>query len=164
MVIKVDESIITYEITIDGLWRFLPKDETGVEVDTTFVTFVCWEASKWFGVRYAAFDTWNFPSTQQAIRRRGTHVVEGGHVVKLEDCEKFKDRQYYRTIRICNYPHIEKEMKELIKKGTKVDHPSKGSKDVYDAAVLVSWLLDLDDKELKKLFKEKSGIPLTVVI
>jgi len=164
MVIKVDEGIIAEEITIDGLWRFLPKDETGVEVDTTFVTFVCWEAAKWFGVRYAAFDTWNFPSTQQAIRRRGTQVVEGGHVVRLEDCEKFKDRQYYRTMRICNYPHVETEMRELIKKGNKVDHPPRGSKDVYDAAVLVSWLLDLDDEAIKKLFKEKSGIPLTVVM
>ena len=164
MVIKVDESIIANEITIDGLHRFRPKKETGVEVDVTFVTFVCWEAARWFNARYAAFDTWNFPGTQQAIRRRGTRVVEGGHVVKLEDCENFKDRQYYRTIRICNYPWIADEMKNLIKKGNKVDHPKKGSKDVYDAAVLVSWLLDLPKEELQKLFKEKKGIPYAYVM
>jgi len=164
MVIKVHESIIAEEVTIDGLWRFRPKKETGIEVDVTFVTFVCWEAAKWFNVRYAAFDTWNFPGTQQAIRRRGTKVVEGGHVVKLEDCENFKDRQYYRTIRICNYPWVVDEMKALIKKGNKVDHPKRGSKDVYDAAVLISWLLDLPKEELQKLFKEKKGIPMAVVM
>ncbi|MCK4826036.1 hypothetical protein KA005_60370, partial [bacterium] len=164
MVIKVNEQVISTEITIDGLYRFRPKKETGVEVDATFVSFVCAEASKWFGVRRAAFDTWNFPSTQQAIRGTGASVAEGGHVVKLEDCENFKDRQYYRTIRICNYPFIVGEMKDLIKKGNKVDHPKKGSKDVYDAAVLTSWILDMDDEAVEKTFLRPTSVPITVVI
>ena len=164
MVVKVDESILRTEITIDGLHRFRPKKETGVEVDTTFITFVCWEAARFFNVKHSAFDTWNFPSTQQAIKSRGVKVVEGGHIVKLEDCEKFKDRQYYRTIKICNYPFIVTEMEELIKKNNKVDHPSKGSKDVYDAAVLTAWLLDLTKDELAKIFEERSGIPYAVVM
>jgi hypothetical protein len=161
MVVKVDETILQTQVTIDGLWRFRPKAETGVEVDPAFITYACWEAARWFKVRYAAFDTWNFPTTQTTLKRRGVNVVEGGHVVKLADCENFKDRQYYRTIRICNYPFIIDEMKGLIKKSNKVDHPKKGSKDVYDAAVLTTWLLD--NPELKDLF-EPSGIPMAVVI
>ena len=164
MVIKVSEDVIRYEITIDGLWRFRPKEETGVEVDATFISFVCSEATKWFRVRKAAFDTWNFPSTQQAIRGAGASVAEGGHVVKLEDCEKFKDRQYYRTIRVCNYPYIAEEMKALIKKNNKVDHPKKGSKDVYDAAVLTSWILDMEKDDAEKTFLQQAGVPVAAVI
>lgn len=164
MVVEVAPRILQTMVTIDGLWRFRPKAETGVEVDPAFVTFVCWEASGFFQVRHAAFDTWNFPTTQSAIRKRGVRVVEGGHVVKLEDCENFKDRQFYRTIQLCNYPFIMEEMKALIKKGTKVDHPSRGSKDVFDAAVLATWLLDLDKEDMKKLFKEKLQPQITVVM
>lgn len=164
MVIKVHEDVIKSEITIDGLWRFRPKKETGVEVDATFVSFVCAEATRWFRVRKAAFDTWNFPSTQQAVRGAGASVAEDGHIVKLEDCENFKDRQYYRTIRICNYPWIEEEMKALIKKKNKVDHPANGSKDVYDAAVLTSWILDMEQEDMDKTFMQSASVPLTVVI
>ena len=160
MIVEVDKSILNTRITIDGLHRFRPKKETGVEVDPAFISFVCWEAARFFKVRYAAFDTWNFPTTQMMLKRRGVSVVEGGHIVKLDDCEVFKDRQFYRTIRICDYPWIVDEMKALIKKNNKVDHPRNGSKDVYDAAVLSQWLLD--NPELGKLFEPK-GIPITEV-
>jgi len=160
MIIEVDKSVLSKRITIDGLHRFKPKTETGVEVDPAFISFVCWEGSRFFKIRYAAFDTWNFPTTQIMLKKKGVNVVEGGHIVKLEDCEKFKDRQYYRTIRICSNPWIEKEMKDLIKKGKKVDHPRSGTKDVYDAAVLTQWLLDNPD--LAGLF-EPAGIPFAEV-
>lgn len=160
MIVEVDKNVLNTRITIDGLHRFRPKKETGIEVDPAFISFVCWEAAKFFKVRYAAFDTWNFPTTQVMLRKRGVNVVEGGHIVKLEDCEQFKDRQFYRTIRICNYPWIADEMKGLIKKGNKVDHPRGGSKDVYDAAVLTQWLLDTP--ELAKFF-EHAGVPITEV-
>ncbi len=160
MIVEVDPSILNTRITIDGLYRFRPKKETGVEVDPAFISFVCWEAAKFFKIRYAAFDTWNFPTTQVMLRRRGVNVVDGGHIIKLEDCEAFKDRQFYRTIRICNHPWIVGEMKGLIKKNKKVDHPRSGSKDVYDAAVLTQWLLDTP--ELAKFF-EHTGVPITEV-
>lgn len=160
MIVEVNKSVLNTRITIDGLYRFRPKKETGVEVDPGFISFVCWEAAKFFRVRYAVFDTWNFPTTQLMLKRRGVGVIEGGHIVKLEDCENFKDRQFYRTIRICDYRLIVDEMKALIKKGNKIDHPRNGSKDVYDAAVLSQWLLD--NPELGKLF-EPRGIPLTEV-
>ena len=160
MIIEVAKTVLNKRVVIDGLHRFKPIAETGVEVDPAFISFVCWEAAKFFNVRYAAFDTWNFPTTQIMLKQRGVRVVEGGHIVKIEDCENFKDRQYYRTINICPNPWIEIEMKALIKKGKKVDHPRNGTKDVYDAAVLTQWLLD--HPELSKLF-ETSGIPFAEV-
>jgi len=160
MVVEVDKYVLNTRITIDGLYRFRPIAETGVEVDPAFISYVCREAARFFKVRYAAFDTWNFPTTQYMLKRAGVSVIEGGHIVKLEDCERFKDRQYYSTIRICNYPYIIEEMKALIKKNNKVDHPRNGSKDVYDAAVLTQWILDNPD--LSSLF-EPAGIPFAEV-
>jgi hypothetical protein len=147
-----DVRMITDRIVLDGLWRVLPKkmgDKVG-EIDPRFITFALTEIARHFNVSFAVFDTWNFPTTQKTLKTIGVFVLEPHRIMK-EDCERLKERQFYGTLDICKYEYILKEMRELIRVNTTkgVDHPPKGSKDVFDSAVLVQWILDVGLYELE---------------
>lgn len=86
------------------------------------------------------FDTWMFPEMQEEIRNMGVPVYN--HIVTKEDYDVAKELFYTNNLHICDYPDVIREFKELkLIRGTRVDHPKRGSKDVSDSVVNSIWLL-----------------------
>jgi len=127
------------EFHIDGLWRF--KGERGMELDPLKIKDDILGIIDTFHPIFAVFDTWSFPETQEEIRRKGVPVET--HVVQKEDYDKVKELYYQDKIRVCNYPLVLEELRDLrLYRGKKVDHPVGGSKDVSDALANCVWALE----------------------
>lgn len=130
------------EYICDGAIRL----KHGKEVSPHEVKRVIMSAIEQLPIRWAVFDTWNFPETIEEIRRKGVVVLN--HVVKKEDYDFFKDKCYEKKAKCPSYSPLEIEFKSLLIRGNKVDHPRGGSKDVADAVVNSFWVL-----------KEKEEVP-----
>lgn len=142
--------LISQHIVVDGMWKFIPTKEEG-ELNEQFITKVLITVARYLNVRMAVFDQWSHAHAQQALRSRGVFVIENRG--KIEKDDRVKDRLTFNTLSFCNFPFIIEEMTKLIQKGNKVDHPKKGSKDVYDSMVQVVWGID---ELLVKLLEQQS--------
>lgn len=96
-----------------------------------------------FDIEKVSYDQFQSASSLQELRKKD-FIADRQSVESLEACENFKEQIYQGRIR--TYPNdvLEKEMGglELIK-GKKVDHPTTGSKDAWDAACgVVNHLLE----------------------
>ena len=126
-------------IVADGLYRLKPTKKR--ELDPIFVKDKILKVIKTFLVRYAIFDTWNYPEAQEAIRRLGVPVMN--HVVRKEDHDSVKRRLYFKKLKLCPYPILGDELKNLqVINAKKVDHPKGGHKDVADTLANAVWALE----------------------
>jgi len=117
---------------VDGAYRFAP--EKGVELSPIEIKNFILKVVHLAPVVVAVFDTWQFPELQEEIASTGVLVVN--HIVRKEDYDRFKEACYRRTIKLCEYPWLRQEFRQLqIINAKKVDHPPGGSKDVADAVV-----------------------------
>lgn len=127
-------------LVIDGLYRFRP--EGGLEIRPSEVKdFLVKVVEKVDRVKFAVFDTWHYPEIQEVLKHHGVHVEN--HVVKKEEYDKFRNRLFDGTVKVCNYPFLKTEMENLqLLSGMKVDHIKGGSKDVIDSCVQQCWAFD----------------------
>jgi len=96
-----------------------------------------------FDIEIVTYDQFQSASSLQELRKKD-FIADRQSVESLEACENYKEQIYQGRVR--TYPNdvLEKEMGglELIK-GKKVDHPTTGSKDVWDATCgVVNHLLE----------------------
>lgn len=139
---------------IDGLYRFKPEGATEIQ-PSEVRTFLLRVIEKVNHVKFAVFDTWHYPEIQEILRHQGVTVVN--HVVKKEEYDKFRNRLFDGTAKVCYYPFLKTEMENLqLLSGLKVDHVKGGSKDVIDACVQQLWAFD----ELVP----KRGMPLRILV
>lgn len=137
---KEIEVVFLNEVIIDGLYRLRPEDYRFGEIDPTHVEEIFLDICSHIPVTACAFDTWAFPILQSKLRRLGT-IVEN-HVVRVPECDLLKDMMMYGAVELCGHDHFIKEAKELMisANGKRIDHPKHGSKDMWDAAALITWL------------------------
>lgn len=148
MVHRENESIIA-----DLLHRFKPEARVGRrEIDAKQVKNLIISLSERFDLYGVRFDTWQFPETVQAIEEQGIKVEN--HIVKKEDYDYLKELIY--TGRIKGPIHevfIEEVVSLELIRGTKIDHPRGGSKDVSDAlASAVAYEREFHDEIETPLF------------
>lgn len=87
----------------------------------------------------AVFDTWMYPETIQDLRDEIGEVIQ--HTVDKETYDKLKELVYSGKYILANYEPLLEELDNLeLVRGTKVDHPRRGSKDVSDAVANCLWL------------------------
>jgi len=126
-------------IFAEGLYRLKPTAKR--ELDPIYVKDKICDIIRKFHVRYAVFDTWNYPEAQETIRRMGVPVFN--HIVKKDDYDRLKRRMYYRSVKLCPYDVLRKELLNLqLINAKRIDHVRGGSKDVADALANAIWLLD----------------------
>ena len=126
-------------IVADGLYRLTPTKKR--ELDPIFVKDRILSVVKTFPVRYAVFDTWNYPEAQEAIRRLGVPVEN--HLVSKSEHDSVKRRLYFEKLKLCPYTTLKGELKNLkVINARKVDHPKGGHKDVADALANAVWALE----------------------
>ena len=139
---------------IDILLRMLPRkreDRKRTEIDASLVKQFFMQVQRQCWLAKVVFDTWNYPETVQALEAEGIQVVQ--NVVALGEYDQLKEKIYTAHITwpfyLVSMPSRDDveilpwELKQLERKGIKVDHPSDGSKDVADAvANLVEIMLD----------------------
>lgn len=135
---KEIEIVSFKEIVIDGLWRLKPKDYHIGEIDPAHVEQIFLEICSHIPITAMVFDTWAFPILQAKVKRLG--IIMENHIVRRPECLDLKDMMMYGAIDICNFPYFKTEAKELQDNGKKVDHPKRGSKDVWDAVALITWI------------------------
>ena len=135
---KTDDTIY-----IDGAWRFVP--ESG-EVNPHDVRKFINKVLEVFPVSVLLLDLWHFPELLEDIRLHGVEIVF--HRVTLDDYSLLRERIMEGTILLPRYPVLLEELRNLILKGKKVDHPRKGSKDVSDAVANVVQYLARKSEQL----------------
>jgi hypothetical protein len=139
-------------VWVDMLWRFVPTGPAH-EIDAALVRRVIENIDKIVGIRKVTFDTWNFPETVQALRKRNIEVEN--LLIGKEQYDRLKEGIYSDPPAILIPVHelqvqdsrmpktvtIELKQLELVK-GKKVDHPYGGSKDVADALAGAAWTVN----------------------
>lgn len=141
------------QIHVDLLHRFIP-DKGKREIDAKAVRKFIIDISKKFTLFGVRFDTWQFPETVQAIEERGITVEN--HIVKKAEYDYLKELIYSGQIAGPKYePFIDEITGLELIRGTKVDHPRSGSKDVSDALANAVWY--------EREFNDQAEEPLAVV-
>ena len=139
---------------IDILFRVMPRmreDRKRTEIDASLIKQFYLQVQKQCWLVKVVFDTWNYPEAVQAIQAQGIEVEQ--NVVAFGEYEQLKEKinlvhtswpEYYVEI-----PGIGEvlmpnwELRQLERKGNKVDHPPNASKDVSDAvANTVDLMID----------------------
>jgi len=130
------------EIVInDWAWRLVPqKLAVDVkEIDAKEVREFALKLAGMCNLKAAAFDTWQYPETIQALREIIGDIRQ--HTVDKATYDAFKEGVYGGTYLIADYEVLYDEMTGLeMVRGKKVDHPRGGSKDVSDAVANALWL------------------------
>lgn len=138
----------TDRVVCDLLHRFTPQNTlvegdsgaTAREVNAEFIKQFVLELNKRCWIDEFVTDVWNFPETIQALRREGINV-EQNHVTKPE-YDRLKELMYMSRVELPNYSFVLEELKNLeISRGSRIDHPRDGSKDVSDALANMTWFL-----------------------
>jgi len=130
----------TEKILVDIAHRFEPKGTKSAEVDAQKVAEFIVELAEKHNVVSFTTDVWSFQRALQRIEQAGI-PVEQNHALK-EEYDHLKELIYTNQIKLPDTKVVE-ELKSLeIKNAKKVDHPSKGSKDVSDAVCNAVWALE----------------------
>lgn len=124
----------------DIVWRFKPDLIRDLrEIDTVHVRDFITMVSQYFPTYGLVVDTWQYPETIQSLRQKGVNVVQ--HIVDKETYDMLKESVYSVSIVMPEFPIFKEEFTSLeLKRGTKIDHPRKGSKDVSDAVANCLYL------------------------
>lgn len=127
----------------DMIHRFEPHldEEMKVkEIDANDVKTFVLEVAERCDLELFVTDIWNYPETIQAIRKTGVDV-EQNHVGKKE-YDNLKESMYTGRFGMVYHEMFLEEIKAVeLKRGQKIDHPLRGSKDVADAVVNMVWYL-----------------------
>lgn len=87
-----------------------------------------------FPIGQVSYDGWQSADSQQILRRQGLRVATVSVDRDLEAYETLKEMANGGRLRLYDFPPFLEECAKLeLVKGTKVDHPPGGSKDVADA-------------------------------
>jgi len=142
-------------IVLDLVHRFIPKaigNTAEKEIDAELVRKTITNIHQILNMKGGTFDTWHFPETIQALRKKGLKTEQ--MTINIEHYEALKERVYMDPPRIRIPIHklevpskntklpetVYDELKELDRvKGKKVDHPSLGCKDTADAVAGATW-------------------------
>ena len=136
---------------VDGVIRYQPK--IGMEIDPIKLLEFMLDVVTVFPVIKAAFDTWNYPIAQERLRRKG--VVIENQILRAPEYEIFKERAYGGLVDMPFYEPLEQEMKTLLRASSgRIDHPRRGSKDVIDAVVQLTYQLSM----------QQSFVPMAKII
>ena len=128
------------QFVYDVVWRFVPDlNREQREIDTEYVKSFVLKLAQYFPVYGLVVDTWQYPETVQALRNGGVNVVQ--HIVNKETYDMLKEAIYSNGVTMPRYPKFKEEFTSLeLKRGTKIDHTRKGSKDVSDAVANCLYL------------------------
>jgi len=116
-------------VIVDGALKVLPEREIDPVSIRDFLLLI----ADTVPVRYAYFDTWTYPEALYMLKQKGVTVVN--HIVKKEDYVYFKKLCYEKRVVLPNYEPLKVELESLLTKGTKIECPRSGSKDIADAVV-----------------------------
>jgi len=87
-----------------------------------------------FNVAQVSYDGWQSASSIQRLRKRGVNARVVSVDRNLSAYDTLKEMINLGRLRICDYePFFEEARRLRLVRGTKVDHPPGGSKDVTDA-------------------------------
>lgn len=126
---------------IDLLVRIKPQP--GTEVNFAGVRQLVLDLkARGFRISKGSFDGWQSVDSIQILTAKGIEVEELSVDRTLEPYDTFLEAVNEGRAHIPDSPILRKEMKALeLKKGVKVDHPPKGSKDCSDAVAGVFYHL-----------------------
>jgi len=119
-------------IVLDFMLRIRPPDGGEIELSSVVQLFRELRARN-FNVDKITYDQFQSASSIQELNRLGFYA-ERKSCESIEVYETLKEEMYKGHLRFYEYePFLEEIGKLELIKGTKVDHPPKGSKDVADA-------------------------------
>jgi len=125
---------------VDMAHRFVPIKGEGKEVDALRVRYFVTMLAKNFPIYAYATDTYQYPELLQFIKNE-LDIPTYQNMVNKKVYDNLKEMVYTRKIRLPNSEVLSTELKNLeLYRGTKVDHPRKGSKDVADAVANIAWI------------------------
>lgn len=132
--------IDTYgNVIVDGCDRFIRKGRDPY-ISPSLVKDYILNRIRTHNMVYLLHDTWNFPSIIEEVNNRG--IVSEQHIVTKDDYELLSSKLEDGTAKVVYDEILRKELLGLITKNEKrVDHPSKGSKDVADCVANVVQFL-----------------------
>lgn len=138
----------TDKVIVDIAHRFEPSSTKAAEVDARKVSDFIVELAENHNVVSFTTDVWSFQRALQRIEQTGI-PVEQNHALK-EEYDHLKELIYTNQIKLPS-TKVVVELKSLeIKNAKKVDHPSKGSKDISDAVCNAVWALEQKQEEAEE--------------
>ena len=120
------------EITVDLMRRITGSKEKEIDI-TEIKDFVIALRAKGFRLGKVTYDQYQSAQSIQQLRKKNIESEKLSVDASMEPYETLKELCYGETIRFYRHDVFLNEMRclELIK-GKKIDHPTKGSKDVSD--------------------------------
>lgn len=129
------------DIIIDGVTKITNQGVIGPDDISNFI----YRAIPRLNVNHFVFDTWMFPNIIEDVHTKfGIEPIK--HIVGKEDYDRWRGLQEspnsYKLMVVEN-EDLRRECENLIvKSGTKVDHPTNGSKDMADCVSNCIWFLE----------------------
>ena len=124
-------------------FRATRATESNKPVDYISVQQFCDSLIRSLSISRSRFDPWNSASIVQGLQAStGTDVQEIGY----GQAEQFKRARIVKAMTYSNLitllPNTKRdtEWKRLMLKGSKIDHPTNGSKDLWDSETVAIWL------------------------
>ena len=130
------------KIIVDGYTAFRPgyKEEINPTLVRQFVTKILSDIP----INYCVYDIALYNETRSMVEEKG--ITMSKHIVNIEDWNQLKNQISAGLVYMPDSPYIKNEIRELQVKGSKVDHPYGGTKDILDTICNASTLMFRDDK------------------